>query len=291
MDKFRGRTAEEWAVIEADEHDGEYRDLYPFGLRQLEFSVEHVLWYEDYAYKKGRRRDRGHRTGKVLQLIDLNSLDGKEVLDIGCGIGQYSVLMAKKGAIVTGVELSPVGVRRAKEVASANDVSSACTFICGDITHVELPDDRFDVVLMHEVYHHAIKYPGLKEMIRKVAKPGAKIILADTMRGAFLIERGRRLVKAVRFWRWLYKHQHEDNLGDVMLTLKDYEEFAEGFSEKQIFTMSYFYMVKQTFLQYHVDKFYVRWFLRFTKLLDDIVLTLFPIMKKGCGEAILFLRN
>ena len=291
MEAIRGRTVEEWAAIESAEHDELYKDAFPFGLKQFGFTIEHALWYEDYAFKRGRRCDRGYRTRKVFELIDLDALSGKSVLDIGCGIGQYSVLMAKKGAQVVGIDLSEVGIRRAALIADANGVSNNVTFLAGDVTCIAMPDALFDIVLMHEVYHHAIKYPGLKQIIKRVTKPGGRIILADTVRGSMVIDRGRSLAKKVRYWRWPEQYKHEDNLGDVMLTVADYERFADGFENKQIFLMSYFYMVKQTFLKHHVHRFYVRWFLRLTKYMDDFLLALFPKLRKGCGEAILVVRN
>ena len=291
MENYGGRTAEEWAEIEAVEHDEEYREAFPFGLQKYSFTVEHALWYEDYAFKKGRRRDRGHRTRKVLQLVDLNSIEGQKILDIGCGIGQYSKLFAKKGAIVTGVELSPVGVEIAKKIAAANNVADQCTFITGEFTKQNFPDEKFDIVLLHEVYHHAIKYPGLKDQIKQITKTGGKIILADTVRGSRIIHMGRRLVKYFRFMLQPEARQHEQDLGDVLFPIEQYETFAKGFSQYELFMMSYLYMIKQTALQYHVDKFYVRWFLRAVKYADDLLLTLLPFLKRGCGEAILYIRK
>jgi len=229
--------------------------------------------------------------GKVLELIDLDSIFGKKVLHIGCGIGQYGVLLARKGAHVTGVDLSSVGIQIANRIAEANEVTDRCDFIVGDITQQDFPLMYFDVVFLHEVYHHAIKYPGLKEMISRITKPGGKIILADTVRGSSAIHLGRRLVKYFRHRGRDEVRLHEENLGDVLFPVEEYERFAEGFGHHEIFMMSYLYMVKQTVLQYHVDKFYVRWFLRLVKYTDDVLLTVLPFLKKGCGEAVLYIRK
>lgn len=288
---FRGRSADEWAVIEAEEHDELYDGQTPFGLDTLEFTIERALWYEDYCYKKDRRRDRGHRTKAFLELVNLDDLKGKRVLDIGSGIGQYSVLCAKAGANVTGVELSSVGVATANKMAAANGVSDRCEFINGDFTQQEFEEGEFDVVMMHEVLHHAIKYPGLKELIMKITKNGGRIVIADTVQGSWPINAGRKLVKFMRFFGKPELRAQEEDLGDVLFNLATYSEFAEGFSKHRIIPMSFFFMVKQTFLQWHTDKFAVRAFLRASKWLDNTLLTLIPFMKRGCGEAVLYLEK
>ena len=100
----------EWAAIESASHDSHYQDACPFGRNELTFTVEQALWYEDYCYKKGRARW-GHRTRKFLELLEVESLPGKTLLDVGSGTGQLAVLYAKCGARVTGVDLSKTVTR------------------------------------------------------------------------------------------------------------------------------------------------------------------------------------
>ena len=82
--RYRGRTRAEWAAIESAEHDSHYRGSYPFGGDGFTFTVEQALAYEDYCYKQGRARW-GHRTRKFLELLDVEALPGKTVLDVGAG--------------------------------------------------------------------------------------------------------------------------------------------------------------------------------------------------------------
>jgi hypothetical protein len=78
--------------------------------------------------------------------------------------------------------------------------------------------------------------------------------------------------------------------GDVVMTLSDLEEFAKDFSDHQVELMSLLFMSKRIFQ----DMLFfppIRWFLYFLKKTDDILLTLFPTLKKYCGEVILFARK
>src|SRR5262249_19154372 len=121
MRKFKDLSHEEWERIEREEHDNIYRDSLPFDSRTYKIDPEHVIWWEDYCYKKGRRKDRGHRTKRVFELMNLRDLRGKTILDIGCGNGQYSVLFALLGAKVYGIDITPVGIEVANKIAKANN--------------------------------------------------------------------------------------------------------------------------------------------------------------------------
>ena len=279
--------SETWEELERKEHDERYANAYPFGRNSYRFSPEYVLWYEDYAYKKGRRRDRGHRTRKVFELMELHGLRGQKVLDIGCGIGQHAVFFAMHGAEVTGIELSPVAIEIAQTMARENGIGDGCRFIAGEFTKIPLPFESFDIVLLHEVYHHIIKYPGVKEKIISLPRPGGRIMLTDTMRGGGLIHMGRRLSKYLRYKIRPISKEHELDAGDVLLTLQDYHELGQRGSSYEIYPMSFLYMIKQSGLQYHTDKVAVRMFLRVMKLADDVLLSIFPILRKHCGEAVL----
>lgn len=277
----------EWAQIEKAEHDEAYEGAKPFGLDELRFDVDHVLWYEDYAYKKGRRRDRGHRTRRLFQAIGLDELSGKRVLDIGSGIGQYSVFFAMHGATVTGVELSSVGVSIANQMATANSVADRCTFVEGSFTDQSFDDDAFDVVVLHEVYHHLIKYAGSDREILRVTRPGGLVVMADTLQGGGLVHIGRRMTKAMRHLLVPGSREHEIRAGDVLITREDYERIGAEGKDYTIWQESYFYMIKQTFLRYHTDLFVVRALLRGAKLADDLLFTLFPKMRTRGAEAVL----
>ena len=76
--------------------------------------------------------ERFDRTFEVLA-----PLQGKSVLDIGCGAGRYSVVCAEMGAkYVLGVDFAPAMIKLARQIASESGLAETVKFVEGDyLTH------------------------------------------------------------------------------------------------------------------------------------------------------------
>jgi len=114
------------------------------------------------------------------RFIEVGSLKGKRVLDIGCGDGRATVLLALLGANVTGIDISPDAIEVAKERATVNDVSSRASFICSPLEIAEIADDSFDVIWCDAFLHHVI--PDLKEiltMMKRWLVSGGSIVITE----------------------------------------------------------------------------------------------------------------
>lgn len=84
-------TPEYWEKLEREEHDRIYATLSPFDGASKIIDPDAVLRWENYCYLDGARPDRGHRTRRLFELMDIGNIKGKRILDVGCGIGHYSV--------------------------------------------------------------------------------------------------------------------------------------------------------------------------------------------------------
>ncbi len=73
--------------------------------------------------------------------------EGKKlrILDVGCGAGFFSILLAKEGHQVTGIDLTPDMIKNARLLAEEEKVS--CEFQVMDAENPEFPDETFDVVI------------------------------------------------------------------------------------------------------------------------------------------------
>lgn len=90
---------------------------------------------------------------------------GMHVLDAGCGEGTLSILMAERGALVTGIDISRKNVVAALDQAQRAGVDA--TFCVGDLECLPFSDDAFDLVVSsHVVEHLPNPEHGLREILR-----------------------------------------------------------------------------------------------------------------------------
>jgi 2-polyprenyl-3-methyl-5-hydroxy-6-metoxy-1,4-benzoquinol methylase len=66
-----------------------------------------------------------------LNVENLRPLEGKEILDVGCGSGRFCIAFAKEGAKVVGVDFAPAMIDIAKRLAKSRGVASRCDLRVG----------------------------------------------------------------------------------------------------------------------------------------------------------------
>jgi SAM-dependent methyltransferase len=74
--------------------------------------------------------------------------DGARVLELGCGAGTPETKRLAQRFAVTGVDISPRQVERARTAVPE------ARFVCADFTELELPEASFDAVASFYVFNH-----------------------------------------------------------------------------------------------------------------------------------------
>jgi ubiquinone/menaquinone biosynthesis C-methylase UbiE len=113
-------------------------------------------------------------TGSAARLVRFAEIRRKQrVLDVACGTGVVAITAARRGADVTGLDLTPELLARAKENAVMAGVD--VTWIEGDAEALQFADESFDMVVSQFGHMFAPRPPiAIQEMLR-VLKRGGRI--------------------------------------------------------------------------------------------------------------------
>jgi ubiquinone/menaquinone biosynthesis C-methylase UbiE len=108
---------------------------------------------------------------EVALTQELGDVSGLSVLDYGCGIGDFSLELAARGARVTGLDLSPGMVDVAQKRLRIFRPEAVGTFVAGNAEDTGLPDGSFDVVVGKWILHHIDVDAACREL-RRLIRPG-----------------------------------------------------------------------------------------------------------------------
>lgn len=117
----------------------------------------------------------------LLKDSEFNKHSGQKVLEVGCGVGTDSLMFAKGGADVFGVDLTSTAIETCKKRFTLYGRKG--WFKRMDAENLEFKDDTFDLVYSFGVLHHTPNMAKSIEEVRRVLKPGHSAIIMLYARG------------------------------------------------------------------------------------------------------------
>jgi len=105
-------------------------------------------------------------------------LEGKSVLDIGCGTGRWCRMLAEKGAFVTGADISEEAIALAQQKTPSDRVR----FMVSSIADLDQPPHSFDVITCVTVLQHVTDPDELQRslsVIKRLLKPQGKLVIME----------------------------------------------------------------------------------------------------------------
>lgn len=120
---------------------------------------------------------------RVSWIDERISLNGKKVLDVGCGGGILSESMARRGAIVTGIDMgeAPLGVARLHQLESGLEIDYRQS--TAEALAEEMPG-AFDVVTCLEMLEHVPDPASVIAACYRMVKPGGMVFFSTINRNA-----------------------------------------------------------------------------------------------------------
>ena len=163
-----------------------------------------------------RRKTFQKRTAIVRGFLEAHGVAGKRVLDLGCGSGEVSLVAARLGAQVTGLDLVEEMVATARREAAAAGLADRTQFQVAELHSTTLPAS--DVTLIVSVLEY---YKDIGPLLKKICDAtGELLILVDT-RGPWWRRLLRHALARLKGFRVYYRSA--EDFGSVVT--------AAGFSE------------------------------------------------------------
>jgi len=160
-----------------------------------------------YATNTGRDRRRFESSAAI---VAAQTTPGARVLEVAPGPGYLSVELARRGYVVTGLDISRTFVRIAQ--ANANRAQVPVRFEQGDAAHMPFPDAAFDFIVCTAAFKNFTDPVGALDEMYRVLRVGGKASIQDLRQDATpqaIEEEIRRMnlsrVNAV-LTRWTFHH-------------------------------------------------------------------------------------
>lgn len=197
----------------------------------------------------------------------LGDLRGKRVLEIGCGTGLISVLLAKSGAHVTCFDLSPLSVQATKRRAEINEVKIEPLISAGE--HLPFADESFEIVFGKSILHHLDPQLGEAEIARIMGR-GGKAVFVEPM----------GMNPVLTFVRQHVPYRHKNPVGvDRPLTYRDMDTWTRNFQYRNYREVQLLSMIERGFGWHRQFKF--------LRKLDDFLLKHIPYLRRFCRYVII----
>lgn len=222
----------------------------------------------------------------------LGDIKDKEILDLGCGLGESSVYLALKGAKVTACDASEGMLEVTKKLAEKRSVSLSFLQAYSDNLS-KLADESFDIVYAANLLHHVEIEKTLSE-VKRVLKNNGIFVSWDPLAHNPLINIYRRIASSVRT-----EDEHPLKISDLKIFKKYFSEVSyETTWFFSLWIFLHFYLIERVdpnkerywkkIIKEH-NRLAIKY--NFLEKLDRVTLKLFPFLKRYCWNIIVFCRK
>jgi SAM-dependent methyltransferase len=140
-------------------------------------NVKGEEWYQADDVAESYDEKRFSRGGQLIDrrekqavLDALGRIEGREILEIACGTGRFTTMLAERGADIVGLDVSEPMLQQGRERAQSVTVADSLEFLRGDAERLPFPDNRFDAVLAMRFFHIADTPETFLAEMRRVSR-------------------------------------------------------------------------------------------------------------------------
>lgn len=122
----------------------------------------------------------------------IGNVKSLKILDFGCGNGWLSILLAKRGAEVWGIDISEELIKQANQFADKEGLSEKIFFQVMAAENLSFEDNFFNLIIGSAILHHTELSLAINNL-NKVLKPEGKAIFVEPMNQNIFLKIWRRL--------------------------------------------------------------------------------------------------
>jgi SAM-dependent methyltransferase len=212
---------------------------------------------------------------------------GKRILDYGCGAAEGGVYLAKLGADVVGIDVSPGMLEAAQRLAARHGVRIETRHVTSDL--IPAANDEFDLIYGNGVLHHVSLDVAIPELAR-VMRPTGKGCFIEPLPYNPVINIYRKIAREVR------------TVDEKPLTFGDIERFNSHFAD--VSHQEFWLTTLSVFLKFFLidranpnqERYWKKIYTDAPKLesffgplrsLDDRLLRLIPPLRRMCWNTVI----
>jgi 2-polyprenyl-3-methyl-5-hydroxy-6-metoxy-1,4-benzoquinol methylase len=218
-------------------------------------------YYEEEQYNPVGWRLRLEREIRIISKIAMASnLHFGRVLSLGCGDGQFEIMLAPMAKEIIGIDISPEAIKIASKSAEDAGIKNV-HFICGSVNEMEW-QEKFDSVLALSFFHHIpeVDLPSLIKQLQVCLNCGGLLYSCDPNEKAILRKVGRMLM-GKKYDSFHSPDEHEMDPGQTAETVH-----KAGFTDVAI-TWTDFTLIPSLFILKNGPN----WPLYIAKWVDDLL--------------------
>jgi ubiquinone/menaquinone biosynthesis C-methylase UbiE len=167
----------------------------------------------------------------------LGDLQGLRVLDLGCGIGDLTLMLLERGAKVTALDISPGMVDVARRRAAHLHPQGSFDGVAGTVEITGLPGEAFDLIVGKWILHHVELGPALTEMRRLLAPGGRAAFIENSALNPLLMFARRHLAGRFGVPRLGTEDERPFDRADLDTFRREFPTFQMEFPDFAFFRM------------------------------------------------------
>lgn len=162
----------------------------------------------------------------------------ENILDLGCGTGEFSRLLANQAQNVMAIDLSPNTIKVAKQLSKQY---ANITFQVANMLTWEFPREHFDAIVSIATLHH-LPVEKLLPDLQTALVPGGKIVILDLLKHESIQDSLSDVVAVPLNWVLRALRNHHTKLSpEAVEAMKEHlctDEYLNFSQVKQIYTNS-----------------------------------------------------